>query len=78
MNSQAAAELASKHLRREWEVLTERERQVLHVVAERVHISRPIHRKTQEGLSLGQRVPLLLPRHSPGATLRASIENLVV
>ena len=52
----AAAELASKHLRRRWEVLTERERQVLLAIVERLHISRPIHREMEEGLSLGQRV----------------------
>ena len=35
-------ELASKHFRRSWEVLTERERRVLHAVVERLHISRPV------------------------------------
>lgn len=56
MNSNELRELASQHFRREWELLTERERRVLRAVAQRVHISRPLHREAAEGLSLGQRV----------------------
>lgn len=56
MNSNELKTLASKHFRREWELITERERRVLHAVAQRTHISRPIHREAAEGLSLGQRV----------------------
>jgi uncharacterized membrane protein len=55
-STRVAAELALKHLHRRWEVLTERERQVLLAVVERLHISRPIHREIEESLSLGQRV----------------------
>jgi uncharacterized membrane protein len=56
VNSKAASDLASKYLRRSWDVLTERERKVLVAVIERLHVSRPIHREMQEDLSLGQRV----------------------
>lgn len=56
MNSKAAAELASKYLRRRWEVLTDRERKVLSAVVDRMHVSRPLHREMKEGLTFGQRV----------------------
>lgn len=56
MNSNNLEELASKYLRQKWDLLTERERRILHAVAERVHISRPIHREAKEGLTLAQRV----------------------
>jgi uncharacterized membrane protein len=56
VNSKAAADLASKYLRRKWDVLTERERKVLLAIIERMHVSRPLHREMDEGLSFGQRV----------------------
>jgi uncharacterized membrane protein len=55
MNNKAA-ELAAKHFRRSWETLTERERQIVDAVVARAHVSRPIHREMEEGLTLGQRV----------------------
>ena len=56
MNSTAEADIASKHLRQTWEALSERERKVVHAVVERVHISRPVHREMDEGLTFGQRL----------------------
>jgi len=56
MGSRTAAELASKHLRRSWEALTDRERRILHAVAERMHVSRPVRRELEASLTLGQRL----------------------
>ncbi len=56
MNSKQLEELASKHLRRKWAELTERDRHILHAVADRIHISSPIHCDETQALSLGQRV----------------------
>jgi uncharacterized membrane protein len=56
VNSKAQTELASKHFHRTWDTLTERERRVLQAVVEKLHVSRPIHREIEEGLTFGQRM----------------------
>jgi uncharacterized membrane protein len=49
-------DLAHKYLRKPWERLTEREKLVLDAVAKRLHISRPMHKELDEGLTFGQRM----------------------
>ncbi len=48
--------LASKILGKSLDKTTERERRVLRAVVEHLHISRPIQREIEEGLSAGQRL----------------------
>ncbi len=56
MNSKEAAALATKHFRRTWEKLTEREQEILRSVISRMHVSRPIQGEIDAELTLGQRV----------------------
>jgi uncharacterized membrane protein len=56
VNSKEAAVLASKHFRRTWEKLTEREQEILRSVISGMHVSRPIQREIDSELTLGQRV----------------------
>ncbi|MGE5176854.1 MAG: DUF1003 domain-containing protein [Hyphomicrobiales bacterium] len=54
--SNKAAELALKAMRKPLDQLTERERRVIQAVVDRMHVSRPMHREFEEGLSYGQRL----------------------
>jgi uncharacterized membrane protein len=51
-----AAELALKTMRKPLDQLTEHERRVIQAVADRIHVSRPVHREMEEGLTFGDRL----------------------
>lgn len=56
MNSKDAAALATKHFRRTWEKLTEREQEILHSVISGMHVSRPVQHDIDAQLTLGERL----------------------
>jgi uncharacterized membrane protein len=48
--------LAKGLLKKPWDKTTELERRVLDAVQSRLHVSRPLHREMEEGLTLGDRM----------------------
>jgi uncharacterized membrane protein len=54
--NQKMSELALKILGKSLERVTEIERRVLHAVAARLHIARPVHHEMEEGLTFGERL----------------------
>src|SRR5262245_44505847 len=50
------SQLACDLLKKPWDKTTALERRVLDAVLSRLHVSRPLHRELEEGLSLGDRM----------------------
>ncbi len=54
--NEKSSHLATRLFGKSYEAVGELERRILRAVADRLHVSRPIHREMEEGLTLGERL----------------------